>query len=274
MKLLTTTLTLCGALAATVGLLAAGCSGTETSEPVAPAYASETAFCQAVAEVVCNANVVEACYLSSPATLPEDTKSCVEQYSRKVNCNPGDFPYHSGGAEACIAAMKAAYADAAINQTDIQKMADACLPVFSGGGPAGSVCDVDTDCDGSASLRCVIKAGEGTCQVPEEVGPAQPCGDPQQVCEEELYCGSDNQCITRPGVDPELDHDCSDVKPCVEDARCIDGICFAKTANGQSCVEADECLGGFCVTGATGGTCGAQYILAPTAADTCTPFLP
>ncbi len=272
MKLLKTTLTLCGVTAATVGLLAAGCADTETAAPTGPAYPTQTAFCAAVAEVVCNSNVVAACYGSSDATLPDDTASCVEQYSRQVNCNPGGFDYHSGGAEACIAAMQAAYVDAAINQTDVEKIADACLPVFSDGGSEGSSCDVDTDCDGSASLRCVFKAGLGSCQIPEEIAPGLSCVADNQVCEEGFYCGSDDACIQRPAVDG----DCSEVKPCTEDALCIDALCVAKTDNGGTCTLGDECLGGFCVmaTGATDGSCGAQYTLSPTTAESCTPFLP
>ncbi|MBW2454564.1 MAG: hypothetical protein JRI68_08640 [Deltaproteobacteria bacterium] len=274
MKLLTTTrttLTLCGATAF-AGLLAVACADTETAEPTGPAFASETAFCKAVAEAVCNSNVVSACYGSSDATLPDDTQSCVEQYSRQVNCNPGSFPYDPAGAEGCIAAMTAAYADGAINQTDVENIANACLPVFSSGGAAGSTCDIDSDCDGTASLRCVIKGGEGTCQVPEEITPGQTCGEAQQVCEEGYYCGSDDACIVRPGVAG----DCSEIKPCVETALCLDGVCFAKTDNGGTCTVSSECLGGFCVlaTGATDGSCGAQYTLSPTTAESCTPFLP
>jgi len=274
MKLLssiTTTFTLCGTTAM-AGLLVVACADTETSEPAGPAYGSETAFCKAVAEVVCNSNVVTACYGSSDATLPDDTASCVEQYSRQANCNAGAFPYNSAGAEGCIAAMKAAYADATINQTDLDNIADACLPVFSSGGPEGTICDIDSDCDGAANLRCVIKAGEGSCQVPEEIAPGQNCGQPQQVCEEGYYCGSDDACIVRPGVDG----DCSETKPCVETALCIDAVCVAKTDNGGTCTEDGACVGGFCVmaTGAPDGTCAAQYGLSPTTAGSCTAFLP
>ncbi len=266
-----TTLTLCGA-AAVAGLLTVACADTETSEPSGPAYGTETAFCKAVAEVVCNSEVVSACYGSSDATLPDDTESCVEQYARQARCNPGGFPYDSAGAEGCIAAMKAAYADAIINQVDVENMAEGCLPVFSTGGVEGSACDIDSDCDGKASLRCVIKGGEGTCQVPEVITPGQKCGEPQQVCEEGYYCGSDDACIVR----PDADGDCSEIKPCVETALCTDGVCVAKTDNGGTCTTAAECLGGFCVIAseATEGSCGAQYALSPTTGESCLPFLP
>lgn len=267
------TLLLGTAAAFAVGLPAIACKNIETTPPTGPAYPSESSFCQAVAEAVCNENVVEACYGSSQASLADDTQSCREQYARQPNCNPAGFDYHSAGAEACIAAMKDAYADSKLTAADLTAVADACLPVFSKGGPVGSLCDIDSDCDGALGLRCVIKPGQiGSCQDPETIGPGLSCVGEAQRCEEGFYCGSDAACIQRPGPG----QGCDDAKPCVEDALCIDMMCTAKTPNGGACQQDGECLEGFCIkaTGSPDGTCAAQLALSPTTQDSCTPFLP
>jgi len=256
-----------------VASLLAACKSVETTPPTGPAYPTETSFCKALAEAVCNSNVVGACYGSSDASLPDDTTSCREQYARAANCNPGSFDYHSTGAEACIGAMKKAYADAKLTVEDRDAMADACLPVFSRGGPVGSPCDIDSDCDGAATLRCVVKPGQaGSCQEPELIGPGLSCVGPAQLCEEGFYCGSDAACIERPAAGQA----CDDAKPCVEQARCIDLMCVAKTPNGGACQQDGQCLEGFCIkaSGATDGTCAAQLTLSPTTDGSCSAFLP
>jgi hypothetical protein len=251
---------------------ASACTIVDDTDPAADPYATESAFCQALAAAACNADVVTACYLSTDEQVAEDTKKCVTARSETSRCNPLGLNYDSAGAAACIAAVKVAYGDAKLTADEVAASSQACLAVFSVGGEVGTSCEADVDCDGAAGLQCVVKAGKGSCQTPEEVGPGLKCAADNAVCEVGFYCGSDEACVERPGPAEA----CAADKPCVETALCIDDVCAAKTANGASCTTDGECAGGFCVMAKdqTTGTCGSQLILSSTTANSCEPFLP
>lgn len=263
------------ALSAVVSLSVA-CGSDEPAAPQPDPLATEADYCDALAVALCNAQVVGGCYLSDAASLEADTKKCVAALSASGTCNPDGLPYERDGAEACIALLAATFADAIISKGELSESqaeaaAVACAGVFSAGGAQGSACAEDVDCDFDGGLRCVERPGaKGTCQVPEGVGPAESCAAENQHCDEGFYCGQDDACVK----EKEVGQDCSEFKPCIEDARCEQGACIAKKANGEDCGAADECTGGFCVaaSGATKGVCGAQLVLAPTTGDSCDPF--
>jgi hypothetical protein len=267
-------------------LVAAGCVSKETTAIPGPKYPTADSYCKALAEAVCAQTVVEACFLSSSSTLADDTATCVANYQQGGNCNPAGHGYDVAAAETCIARIASVYADAKVNLDELAKYPDlvytaegrvVCISAFNAAAGQDAACSSDQDCDVGQGLACVTKGAEtGSCQTPEIVAAAEVCSGPTQVCDEaeDLYCGSDNQCIRKPDVGGA----CSLVAPfvpCRDNALCVMDICTPKAANADPCTDNEQCEGGFCVrpTGSTNGTCGAQLVLAPTTAMSCEPFI-
>ena len=245
--------------------LAAGCVGDDDPVVPGPKYPSEASFCQALAEAVCSAKVVEGCY---GANNTANTTSCRDAF-RGEGCNPNHYGYHHEGAEACIEKMKAIYADGALTKAELEGADAVCVKALSNTlGPNGP-CEVDAQCDAADGLSCVIKPGQhGTCQVAEEVEGGFPCAAPNQVCVEGFFC-IDGNCL----AGRQLNQVCSDVQPCAVELLCsipptmMEGMCIAKKADGQQCVSDDECVSGFCVT-----TCRSNLPLIDP--EACASFLP
>ncbi len=256
---------------AAFGALLAGCSSTP-DEPVVDPLAKEEGFCAELAKLVCNAEVVGECYGSVASTLDADTKSCVDNASAKF-CNASNAVYRAVDAQKCLNAYKAAYADAALELTELEAIDLACHATLSGNGNKGQSCELDQDCNGADQLRCVAKPGaEGTCQVPEEVGPGLDCAGVAQTCAEGFYCSPDaDACIAERGVN----EDCSETRPCTAEGLCVDAVCVAKASNGSTCTADGECAGGFCdiAAGSIDGTCKAARPITTTNGS-CSAFLP
>jgi hypothetical protein len=262
-------------------VVAAGCGGDDSTAIPPDPYATEQGFCDAFAKAICNGSVVSACYGSDESTLAEDTARCVENATVNA-CNPGDYAYHRGGAEACLAAIQAAYADARLTGDELEAAREQCLAAFSDNGGVGSSCVRDEDCDGSAGLRCVAKpAQDGTCQVP--VLSDGDCSAEDAVCPDGEYCAKlegQEVYVCAPFV--ASGSPCSETILCDPDeSLCITDMmmmssCTPKTDNGQTCTENTQCKGGFCVrpTGATEGTCVATLTLTPTDDQSCVALLP
>lgn len=224
------------------GALAIGCS----SEPDVPPdpLAAESGFCAELAKVVCSEAVVSNCYGATAGTLAEDTEACVSNAEREF-CNSQNLVYRAGGAQGCIDAYGAAYLDARLEVAELEGIDTACHATLSGTGTTGDSCELDSDCDGSQSFRCVAKPGAaGTCQIPKEVAAGDKCGGAADVCPEDRYCNADvNACIARQAEGDA----CSDVQPCDADTYCSDAVCVAKDSNGTTgCTLNESCSGGFC----------------------------
>ncbi len=258
-------------LAATAATLA-GCGSNDPVVTEHP-YPDVTAFCEGVAQAICNDTVVEACYESSQATLDSDGDTCIETYAAPARCNPKGLGYDKETAIGCVDAYRRAYKDGKLNVAELEAIATNCEPTLHGSGVLDDSCTDNSDCDGSAGLRCVVKAATGgSCQQQVTVSAGNDCADKNTVCEPGYYCGSDHACIVRPAVGEA----CNASKPCLEDALCDGTSCIAKSDNGVACSADDQCLGGICslVKGTGNGKCGTQVTLSPTAGDTCTPLLP
>ncbi len=260
-------------VAAPVTALMSGCIVDDSDTGPAPGpsykYPTEQSFCDALAKAECQQQVVEACYGSDSSTLTADTTKCVGVRSNDVKCNPSGFPYNPAAAEPCIAKRKEVYADAELTKAEIEADYEACLPVFSRGGSAGSTCTEDLDCDTGTGLRCLVKIGQttGSCAVPEVVSGGFKCTGEAQVCADDFYCATN--CLARPAENEA----CSDTIPCLDGLKCASNLCIPKAANGSPCSIGDDCSGGFCIKGTTGtsGTCSSKFTLAITS-DTCNDF--
>jgi hypothetical protein len=256
-----------------VGMLgAAACTTTEELPPEGFPYPTETSFCEALAVAVCNGEVIKKC-ASTDA-------ECKNAFLASDACNPGGLPYHPEGGQACLDAQRGIYADASLTKSELETAAEACLGALSKSAGAGQSCGVDTDCDGTKGLRCIVKLGEmfGKCGVPLEIASGSDCTADNAVCKDGLYCapfGTSGKlvCGDRPGVG----QDCTPKDPCVETALCgADGKCAAKIPDGDPCKEDAECAGGFCIKAkgamVTEGTCLDRLDLTVTTAGACESF--
>src|SRR5262245_715794 len=86
------TLRIAGGLFATglyISAFATGCVGDDDPVVPGPKYPSEATFCQALAEAVCSAKVVEGCY---GANNTANMTSCRDAF-RAEGCNPNHYGY-------------------------------------------------------------------------------------------------------------------------------------------------------------------------------------
>lgn len=240
----------------TTAVIGSGCTSREEEQnPAASVLNTESGFCKRMGELICNKNVVEACYLSDDDSLEADTESCVAAAAQNA-CNPNNQTYDKTAANPCLTAVKALYDDAKLETVELEEARVACLAALHGDGGSGASCMFDEDCDGSEDLRCVTKPGqEGSCRVPEEVEPAADCSSAAAVCPDDLFCDEGEHCVAR----QEPPDSCSPTSLCIETAQCLSDVCVDKAANGETCQSESECLGGFCIkqTGAAQGQCGA-----------------
>ncbi len=264
------------ALAGGMALAACGDEG-PAQPPAVDLVANEAGFCRELAKALCNPTVVTACYGSVDKTLPDDTNKCIQAAALPAHCHTPGLPYHEVGAQGCIAAGAAAYADAKINADEQATFKKACLVAFSNAAPKGSKCGIDADCDANAGLRCLVKGDSGTCQVPRPVMNGEDCSAADSICSDEFYCDAGSHCVAKQTAGKS----CDAKTPCVSTASCsipmgmTAGTCAAKKGNGEACASPGECTGSFCVkpTGQTMGKCAAQVTLSQTDSESCSLFL-
>ena len=254
------------------GVSSAACVTSESIEPSGAAYPTKQAFCDRLAELVCNDAVVRGCYGSSDSSLVQDKDSCVIAFRSTDTCRPS-LDYHSddadSNAKACMAAWQGVYADAALDADEIADAEEACLAAFHDPGPENVDCEADYDCNYASGLRCVTKPGaiNGTCQVPEEIAGGYDCSEINQTCVEGFYCDGSGNCLARENVGDA----CSSEVLCVEAANCsapVDGTCVAKASNNSPCQQDLDCADGLCNvgTGSTEGLCAGTITLNQNAA--------
>lgn len=252
-----------GLLALGGGLVAGGCGG--------PDYTILSNFCVALAEADCSQAIVEACYGSTDETIDADTTSCINARSELQNCDPGNLPYHADFADGCLAAHQQVYAQATLQESDFQALAQACLPVFNNGGEMGAPCTGDVDCDVGNGLACVVHQGPtGTCQIPITVEGGESCAGPTAQCDTGFYCDSTAHCVS----DPFNGQACSMDIPCGTGLRCEQMACESQLPDGSACETDTDCVGGFCLAtaGTTGaGICSATYTFSITSTS-CAAF--
>jgi hypothetical protein len=236
------------------GTLSGGCSS-------APDLSTQEAFCQAVAQADCSPAVVSACYLAGPNTIDSDTQRCIRFRSAPEQCNPANLPFHADNAQACVNAHSAAYAAGTLDPTALANMNTTCEAVFNRGGPTGTRCNADTDCDVVNGLSCVLHAsGNGSCQVPIPVNPGDSCASPASQCSTGYYCEASGHCVSNPttGGQCGVGIPCATMSRCVASANGNAGVCEPQLGDMQPCSANGDCLGGFCVSLSSGKVCAGQ----------------
>lgn len=243
-----------------LGLMGAG--GCSSAEDAPNPNATVSGFCGNWAKAACSAPVVQAC---SGAELADDslTDACV--MSQRVFCE-GLLPtkgYNPQRATECLNAVQNAYKDARLSAQEIltvRHRGAPCNHLIKGPQAAGESCVSDDDCDTIKDYSCVMKSGEGTCQIPKLVDNGDPCGAPDAACGPGYYCGIDEACVKSKVVG----------KTCAADFECETGlVCDADTSkcmekvSPESCTQDDECTTNVCDIPykATEGRCVSAIIL-------------
>lgn len=236
-----------------LALLAFSACTVEASGPkdtVDPSIKNQSAFCTTWAKAACNDTVVANCN-------EVDTTTCVLNQSAFCQTLVPETGYSPSQAQDCIDAVKAAYADAALDATELDtvlRLGGPCAHLVVGPAKQGESCSQDADCDTTRNYSCVIKGADtnGTCQIPSIQANVAPCDGLAMVCGGGAYCDvsdNGNNClVTR-----------AKGKTCAYDAMCADGLrcnipadstdggtCDDKLANKASCSSDSECAVGIC----------------------------
>lgn len=236
------------------------CSG-EKEDP--DPLASRAGFCQQWAEKACSDAVIEACNANSV----DDCRTSQAAYC--IGLVPRNYT-SSKYAHDCIDAVGEAYSDGDLSASELQvvtRLADPCDKLSTGTSDDGDSCDENDDCatvDGSVCIK-KLGAAEGTCGVPEEVGPGDACDAPNQVCDSTHYCNGEN-CVAYKKTDTgtcEADYVCKPGDRCVIATDATTGTCQARMALNQTCTSDDDCESLYCAIakGDTEGTCASKLRL-------------
>lgn len=222
-----------------------------------PKYADVSSYCTGRAEAECSTEVLQAC------AIPDRARCVTKRQAACVASSPSGTAYNPNGAEACVNAVSAVFADAKISMQENRTVTETCAALFDGPGAVNATCQKDIDCKVSANLRCVLRGGSdsGTCQVPERVMGGGVCSSPNQSCITGFHCGPSDHC----DVNSDVGDPCSSTLPCVEAARCTAGKCEKKLVDGTACLSDQECANALCArgSGSTQGVCVSQMTLAP-----------
>lgn len=206
--------------------------------------ATRTGFCDAWATDACQAKVVENCNANSAT----DCKATQSDFCL------GIIPetYVSTHAAACLAKVKAAYADASLTSDELAvvlRLADPCDKLSKGNAAVGDSCEKNDDCNTAGGVTCVIKLGgnSGTCAKPEVVKGGDPCDHSDQVCDDGLYCDGDN-CLAykKTGRACNGDYECVPEDHCVVAEGASASSCQPRLALNDTCTTDDECASGYC----------------------------
>lgn len=253
-------------LAVVVATLTVACSSSTKEGPAkkksADPYSTVTKLCAAWAERACNDTVVSAC-------AAENSDACRSAQAEACAARLPSFQYSSTGADACLDAVEAAFADGrldAVERAIVQGLGTPCDLFEPGDGETDALCQDDRGCNKEAGLSCVRKPGQrnGTCQVAEIVKGGFPCAEPHQLCEAGFYCDGAN-CIARVATAGAA---CSASKPCASELKCAgeagSETCVTKLDNGQTCAADGDCKSGLCLMPAA--RCTQEIILSPSEA--------
>ncbi|HTQ04255.1 MAG TPA: dickkopf-related protein [Polyangiaceae bacterium] len=236
-----------------LALFAVSACTVEASGPkdtVDPSIRDQSAFCTTWAKAACNDTVVANCN-------EVDTATCVEHQSAFCQTLVPSTGYSPSQAQDCIDAVKAAYADAQLDATELDlvlRLGGACSHLVVGPSKQGEPCSQDSDCDTTKNYSCVIKGGDaqGTCQIPVIQANGAPCDGLAMVCGAGAYCDTDSgdNCLTdkKQGAKCTYDAMCGDGLRCniPTDSTDGSGTCDAKLANKATCTADTDCAAGIC----------------------------
>ncbi len=219
-----------------------------------PSPRTRTQFCLDWATAACNAKVVSVCQAA-------DADACrMSQQSFCLSIVPTSFSDQRGAV--CIAAVKAAYADADLDAAElvtVRSLGVPCDQLVVGPKGRGVTCAKHDDCDTAAGFDCVYKASAagGTCQMPEDVSPGEVCAAAQQVCTSGFFCDG-KHCVAALDVGEA----CASQEECGDKGFCAgSNVCAARFAVDHACSDDGQCLAGICYDFATDQVCSDRIVL-------------
>jgi hypothetical protein len=217
-----------------LALTFASCSAEDGEDVSTPG-----SFCRRWAAAACSDEVVSACQAA-------DADDCrASQVSFCLERLPAS-EFSAGGADACLDAVDAAYADADLSADELAvvlRFAAPCDRLVRGASAEGDSCQSSRDCD-APGLDCVFKGGltSGTCQFGEVVGAGQDCSASNATCEAGFYCNGDN-CI----AGEKLGDPCASHVQCGLTGFCgLTSVCEARRAVNTACGIDEQCASGLC----------------------------
>jgi hypothetical protein len=264
--------------AAVVSMAASGCGS--NSDPVSGpqyTYPDVGTYCAARAKAECSTVLLDNCSSTQAACVATRQGLCGQAVPPGVNTIPPTVTYRPAQADACIAAVAAAYTDDKVTEAELAAIDKACSQLFEGVGVANSPCTGDADCNLDAQFECVKPTGSasGTCQIPKTVDPGGDCSSADSVCKDGYFCSAEAQgCLQKYA----LGKACNDQKPCQDTLVCVptappapDGTCQAKLDVASPCTcpgtqtwcESVDCAGGLCSAIAGNLACASQLKLSP-----------
>jgi len=227
------------------------CSSTE-NEP--DPNGTVSGFCGNWAKAACSDSVVLTCSGEDKVDA-ELTDGCVSK--QRVFCE-GLLPatgFSSEKASQCLSAVQAAYKDARLTAAEIATVrhrGTPCNQLIKGSQEKGESCTSDDDCNTLENFVCVLKSGEGTCQIPTLVENGDPCSAPGATCNVGYYCGVDEACVKSKDVGKA----CAATFECATGLECDAGKCVERVS-AESCAKDDDCTTNVCdiPVGASTGRC-------------------
>jgi hypothetical protein len=232
-----------------------GCGGDEkAAEP--DKYPGLGQFCNAIAEVECNQDVVDNCSLPDKVTCISAVQGDCSEGKSDLTKNFDTSRYNPKQAEPCIAKIKEAFGDAKLTADELNGVEDACAPTFSLNAAAGFQCKRDADC-ADGNLKCFFTAPDvGTCQAVVNVSGGSNCSAAGSLCPETQFCFSSVDAGQICKDKQKAGEKCAPVtQPCdpsnycqttTDETGASSSTCVAKFAAGDTCTTDDQCATGKC----------------------------
>lgn len=246
-----------------VAVVAIACAAPVIEPDSATQYASLGSFCDARARAECNPQVVSHCG-------GKDANACVQKVSAAcLSSAPQGATYQPVHAQACIDAVKDAYATATLTKDALSKVDAACAALWSGPGAARAPCGVDLDCSSKDGLVCIVPLGEsgGKCLKPNVVAGAGSCAGEADVCPTDYYCEAKSRVCVAMGAEGAQCN--KETMPCMTGLYCSGSLfvtgCKPLAPAGTPCNTGSDCADGLCdkAQASAQGTCSAAITLSP-----------
>lgn len=240
--------------------LVGGCS---SSDADADPNATVSKFCANWGKAACSARTVTACSGAEQATEAL-TNGCSE--SQAAFCE-GLLPttgYNPSRAVECLNAVKNAYSDGNLSAAELDTVRHRGAPcdhLVKGAQGKGGSCTSNDDCDTVQNYLCILKSGEGSCEIPTVVANGTSCAAPEASCNDGFYCDGAN-CVQSRAI----------AARCAADFECATGLicdpdtlkCVARVSQTE-CTKDNDCTTNVCSipVGSGTGRCVSTVILAP-----------
>lgn len=206
----------------------------------APAEKTREQFCLDWAKAACSAETVSVCQASNAEACRVAQREVCEALVPTVG-------FSGKHADACIAAVSSAYADADLTAAEaktVMRLGKPCDQLLRGPRSAGQTCSSNLDCNSPDGFDCIIKGSslDGTCQTPIVKQPGLSCAAAQEVCTDGFYCNETNCVEGKAASEP-----CENAVECGAQGFCsASSECAARLAVSSPCTDDSECASDLC----------------------------